>query len=48
MSEMFEGIDFSAFDKVEENQKKAKRLFEQTPVGGQVELIRRPLRDQRS
>jgi len=38
MSEMFEGIDFSAFDKVEENQKQAKSLLEQTPVGGQVEL----------
>jgi len=38
MSEMFEGIDFSAFDKVEANQKKAKSLLEQTPVGGQVEL----------
>jgi len=38
MSEMFEGIDFSAFDKVEENQQKAKSLLEQTPVGGQVEL----------
>jgi len=38
MSEMFEGIDFSAFDKVEENQQKAKSLLEQTSVGGQVEL----------
>jgi len=39
MSEMFEGIDFSAFDKVGENQKQAKSLLEQTPVGGQVELL---------
>jgi len=37
MSEMFEGVDFSAFDKVEKNQSLARST--QDHVGGQIELL---------